>query len=735
MNTQKLIPLIFAFTLFISAMLVFSVQPMLGKMMLPHVGGSPSGWAVTMFFFQTCLLFGYGLAYLFSKLPPFLNTLAILLIFLPAALFLPIAYHTELTDSISPWAVFIQLTASTAVPFLALSTLSPGLQRLFSFSGHKTANDPYYLYAASNLGSFVGLLAYPIILEPLIGLKTQSHFWMMCFSMLFILVLVCASLIFIHRRDLINFKFTMPKIKSDEQPETITWRRRFQWLILAAIPSSLMVGTTTQISTDIASAPMLWVIPLSLYLLTNIWAFAKRDTIKLDLFSVLHILSAVMILYFAVTTNYKAAAINYTYFIAIGYIVAFTITAFLLHSRLANDRPKIQHLTQFYFIMALGGAIGGSFNAFIAPNIFNDVYECQFVFIISLMLNPAFYQKLLPNVKKLSAYIIIAIIICLAILGFKYNDFTFAALLFLILLSAMTARSLFVVSILIFAFLISPFSQKSLLHSQRNFYGVLKVDEIPTNNDKSAKIRALYHGTTMHGFQALDEKHAFIPYSYYGENGPVGDVMKLQNPKDIAVLGLGVGQTACYKKPGREFTFYEIDKDVVDVAKKYFQILEKCGYKDIIIGDARLELAKTDNRFDMVMVDTFSSDSIPMHLITQEAIEIYMSKIKNDGLVLINISNRYLNLKPALSSISKKLGYIFVSRIYIPEKDDTYNLASEWVVITKNKKTAQALENKEWEGYETSIRPWTDDYSNFISTLRIFAKEKPKESKQSEDKE
>ncbi len=722
---EKTIPYIFAFTLFVSATLVFSVQPMLGKMMLPHVGGAPAGWAVTMFFFQTCLLFGYGLAYLFSKLPPFLNILAILFMFVPAALFLPIAYQSGIVDSISPWAVFLQLTASTAVPFLALSTLAPGLQRIFSFSTHSTANDPYYLYAASNVGSFVGLLAYPILLEPLIGLQTQSQIWMIAFAALFACVALSTVSIFSGRRDLVNFKFKNEKTQKIGTDKTITWSRRFKWLALAAIPSSLMIGTTTEITTDIASAPMIWVLPLSLYLLTNIIAFAKRHKIDTNNLSTLHILGAVTITWLLVLENYNGAFSHYTVFVALVYMAAFTITALLLHSCLANDRPNTTKLTEFYLIMALGGALGGSFNAFIAPVLFNDVYEFQFVFILSLLLNPAFTQSLPSNLKKISYGIFMAAIAVIALIVFKENNFTIALLLFIVIFSSMHAKTLFVTATIILLFLASPLSKKNLLHIDRNFFGVVKVYEEGILDAPTKRVRALYHGTTLHGFQALDKSLAFKPLSYYGENGPVGDTFAIQKPKDIAVLGLGVGQVSCHKRRGRQYTFYEIDPHVAEVAKDYFQILEKCGHKNIIIGDGRLEFAKDENKYDMVMIDTFSSDSIPIHLITSEAIELYMSKIKNNGVILINISNRHLDLTKPLASISNHLGYIYRFKFNKSKPEDPYNFASEWVVITKNKNIAKSLDNKGWTEVKTTMRPWTDDYSNFISTLRIFSHKEP----------
>ena len=726
-NLEKLLPFIFASTLFLSATLVFSVQPMLGKMMLPHVGGAPSGWAVTMFFFQTCLLFGYGLAYIFSKLPPFLNALSILFVFLPAALFLPIAYKSGVADSISPWAVFLQLTASTAVPFLALSTLSPGLQRLFSFSNHRTASDPYYLYAASNAGSFVGLLAYPIILEPLIGLQAQSQAWMMAFGLLFFCVMICAVSIFIKNRDLISLKLKSEQTAKDKDgDDTITWTRRFKWLALAAIPSSLMIGTTTEITTDIASAPMIWVLPLSIYLLTTIVAFAKRHIINTNTLSTMHFFGIIVITCLIIFENYDRINADHIFYVAFAYIAIFTIIASLLHSLLANDRPSAKRLTEFYLIISLGGAIGGSFNAFIAPNIFNDVYEFQFIAILSLLLSPAFGNKIPPTLNKLIWGVFAALIIVLTILSFKQGTLFMGMLIVVLFMASIHPKVLFGCALAIMIFLTTPLNGKNLIHIDRNFFGVVKVYETIMSKNSKEKILAFLHGTTLHGFQAVDEEHAHKPYSYYGVNGPIGDVFDSFDPKEIVVLGLGVGQISCHNKAGREFTYYEIDPHVVDVALKDFTILKTCGYKDIIVGDARLEIAKDPNTYDTIVVDTFSSDSVPVHLVTKEAIDLYASKLKENGIILINISNRHLDLSQPIASIAKALGYNYRSKYYTPSETDLYNTPSEWVVLTKNAGLVKQLDDKKWHEIKSDQPPWTDDYSNVISTLKIFDKNRQK---------
>ena len=733
---NKMTPYVFAFTLFVSAMLVFSVQPMLGKMMLPHVGGAPSGWAVTMFFFQTCLLFGYGLAYLFSKLSPLPNIIAIIVLFLIAAFFLPIAYKSGIVDTVSPWAVFVQLTVSTAIPFLALSTLSPGLQRLFSFSGHKTASDPYYLYAASNAGSFVGLLAYPFILEPLIGLSEQSALWMKLFFVLTALLLTCFLFILSQRRDLLNFKLLTSNAINESPSPAPTWKQRGYWLVLAAIPSSLMIGTTVKITTDVASAPMLWVLPLGLYLLTTITAFAKRSSISTRTLSALHLVS-VAVLFCLLFLYHQLAEVHHNIFLfAAIYLAIFTITAQLLHSILANDRPKADRLTEFYLIMALGGAIGGSFNAFIAPLLFNDVYEFPLVLAASLLLNPSIKDKLTGAIKKTS--FIIGVILITSIIAHYITGMSLFLLVatLCIFISSMNTRLLFISALIVTVYSSAYFQYKSLDAMDRNFFGVVKVIEKSVSTTKDFRVKALLHGTTLHGYEALDKEHAYIPSSYYATKGPVGQVYDTLNPRKIAVLGLGAGQLACYngyKNIERETTFYEIDPAVIQFAKDHFTLLKECGYKDIILGDARLELLKDETKYDLIIADAFSSDSVPVHLITNEAVQLYISKIKNTGVVLFNISNNHINLNEPLAAIAKENNISIRGKFYIPDTEqDPYNLPAEWVVMTKNESIITALDKKEWKTISTNMRLWTDDYSNFISTLKML---KPKPIHATQEKE
>ena len=387
--------------------------------------------------------------------------------------------------------------------------------------------------------------------------------------------------------------------------------------------------------------------------------------------------------------------------------------------------------------MALGGALGGSFNAFIAPAILHDVYEFQYVFVFSLLLNPSIRHSLSSSLNKASLAIILLIAAITIILIFYGSaKILLGLVVFLLIILSINTQALF--AALCGLLLVVSFSSAGIekaTYTDRNFFGVVKVAEDALRRDSDKTVRILYHGTTIHGFEPLDPEHAHKPYSYYGAKGPVGDVMAIKNPKTIAILGLGVGQIACYKQPDRSFTFYEIDPHVVKVAKEQFSILKECGYKDIIVGDARLELIKDQNKYDLIVADAFSSDSVPVHLITSEAIALYKSKLAQDGVILINISNRHLDLTTPIAATAQHNNITFRTKYHSPQEDDGYHFASEWIVLTNHQKTIEELDKKKWKSIKTEMKPWTDDYSNLMSTLRILNPKKYKEKAEQYKKE
>ncbi len=724
MKSNSLTLALFSFTLFLSAALMFGLQPMIGKMLLPIVGGTPAGWIVAMAFFQVMLLAGYFLAHLLSTFTPRAQGLLYLACMGTGFFFLPVslgAHANLISETPKALDTFILLTATVAVPFAALSATASTLQRLFTTTGHAAAKDPYFLYAASNLGSFAGLLLYPFLVEPNTRLSVQSHGWLWGYAGLIFMAAIC----------LLQARPAPAAKKASAAAQPVTWAARGEWLLLAFFPASLMMAVTTHITVNVFSAPMVWVLPLGLYLITFVIAFGRRKIVSYDTVLGLQPIAAAvaLVLVYAITSQVRTSTLSMFW-----QLFAFTIIALMCHMRLAAKRPPDSRLTEFYFMMSLGGALGGVLNAFIIPVLFNRLLEYPLMLACASLLHPAFKNKLSRGQLKL-------LILCIA--GFaaytvfassiadrahvKGDNLTYvcdviAGLLMLFL--CFQPRLVFYGSILliVIAELILPGRVPVLL---RNFYGVVKVFDTPYQiGDKTYMTRFMYHGTTTHGFQILDPKFTHIPPSYYTTKGPVGGALLAYKPRKIGIIGLGTGTLSCYSTPKNEMTYFEIDPDVVKVAQENFTFMSACGTgapPRIILGDARLEIARRpDEKFDMIILDAFSSDNIPTHLLTAEAIQLYMQHLRGDGLLLFHISNRYFNLSNPVITTARSLG---LKTRYISFKagNDPIAVSNVWVAIAKKDSSMKALKAMNWVDMDPTkvLRPWTDDYTNLLSTLRF----------------
>src|SRR5579862_43594 len=588
---------LYAATLFVSALLLFWVQPLIAKMMLPLLGGAPAVWNTAMMFFQLVLLAGYGYAHLLTRaVAPNRQAWIHGAVLVAAVAALPFAVGGEVppTDAASPvvalWLVG-RLSVIVGLPFFALSASAPLLQSWFTRSGQPAAEDPYFLYAASNLGSLVALLAFPLVLEPLTTLSLQSRLWTGVFAVLMAMVLACAV---VARR-------ASPRYGEGPAAIGVTtgtvahWRARALWIGLAFVPSSLLLGVTSYITTDVASAPLLWVIPLALYLLSFVVTFARRPPIRPSwaLTGQAASITIVLVLLMIPTPPLRL--------VIPAHYLAFFFIALVCHGMLAARRPAAARLTEFYFYLSLGGALGGVFNALLAPILFSSSYEYPLVLILSCALRGASGPAVRPNkMDFLLPLAVLAAVVALIAgwsgLGVIEPAVVTVALLVIALAVFSLGNRALRFALAVAAVLVPTTLDRStegVLEQERSFFGVHRVLV-----DRAAPMLDLAHGTTLHGAELTDPAQWRTEVRYYYAGGPIGQFFaRLRavhpGPQRVSVTGLGTGALSCYALAGEPWTFYEIDPVVVRIAHdtRYFHYLEQCGGSTtIVLGDARLSL-------------------------------------------------------------------------------------------------------------------------------------------------
>ena len=724
--------LLFGVTIFISSALLFSVQPMIAKMLLPLLGGTPAVWNTCMLFFQAVLLCGYAYALLVSRWPLRRQLIVQLAALALAFVSLPIGLSSSWMNSVPPtedpslWLLTC-LTASVGLPFFIVSSNSPLLQKWFSRTAIDSAKDPYFLYAASNAGSLLALLAYPVFLEPYFTLRMQSRLWTVFYAVL--VVLVAVNCVFlkntVHKK--IDTKSVLPE-------ERLTVRRRLRWLLLAFAPSSLMLGVTNYITTDIASVPLLWIIPLALYLLTMVFAFSRRKFFSARLGNLIVPASTIilLLLYLADTSGSGSRML------VLLHLAYFFFAALMCHSQLADDRPGPQHLAQFYVWLSLGGVLGGIFNAIVAPLVFRAVVEYPLAILLSCLLLPSVRTGMTGVKERRLDFALPALIGAFAaVLGWfahsvapmQLTGSMFAVGLPLFLAYPLRKRPLrFALSlgaVILAAALVTGIG-RSTLHAERNFFGVLRV-----LSDQQQDLHAFLHGSTVHGRQHTAPERRCEALSYYHREGPLGRIFaefrkSRCDDAQIAIIGLGTGATISYARPSEKWTFYEINPAVVSVAKspQYFTYLTECAAApvDMVLGDARLRLHNApDHSYNLLVLDAFSSDAIPVHLMTQQALDLYLSKLSPGGLLIFHISNRNLDLTGVLADLAKSRGLSGVSMLDQTPTQPNGKDPSHWVVLARNSADYGALAN------DKDARPlvssgtqdvWTDDFSNILSVFK-----------------
>ena len=727
---------VFTLSIFLSATLLFSVQPLFAKLVLPLLGGSSSVWNTAMVFFQGTLLGGYIYAHLISKylkLP--LQIICHTVILSLGLFFLPLAIASGWTPpeggAQAYWLIGL-FAVSVGMPFFAISANAPLLQRWFSRTSHKDADDPYFLYAASNAGSLLSLCLYPILFEPMLRLQEQTDLWAKGYWALIAIILAAGIFGALHSKaETKAVKVAAPKTAG----KTITVKRRLFWIFLAFIPSSLMLGVTSHMANNIASAPFLWIIPLALYLLTFVIVFAKKPIVTSQQLAKLFpwvILVALI----------GGFVLKLFVLVSIGLSLAcYFIIALFCHGRLVEARPDAANLTEFYIWMSFGGVLGGVFNALIAPAIFPNVYEYLIILIAAQFAVPTKTERSFDEIKskaiELAKYAVPALIIYKA-LDMLGVDFRIGAIigggLFLLGLSRMRGQTkTFFLDFGILAVLVMvlPTLWHKPILTDRSFFGVLHVKEVESQH---GLVHKFIHGDTIHNYQFRDADKRKIPLAYYAPGNTFDMAMqaaRVESPQmTIAMVGLGAGAMACYEKPGDNWTYYEIDPAVVDMATnpKYFSFMSDCSLaSDIRIGDARITLeALPAKSQDMIVIDAFSSDSIPTHLLTTQALALYRSKLKDDGLMFFHTSNRVMDVASVVVRLADEAGlasrYVETSNFSDKEYGEFY-IASTGVLIGNERRIEAATAKvPDWKILmpSPSVKAWSDDYSSIIGSIKSF---------------
>jgi spermidine synthase len=704
---------LFVLSIFLSAALMFAVQPMVGRLVLPSLGGSPAVWNTVMVFFQASLLVGYAMAHLIARLRSARTQAFLHAVLVVAALAtLPIGFRVSgFAQEQSPTLGLIaSLLLGVGMPALALATMSPILQHWYSSLGLKRSHDPYFLYAASNAGSLIGLLGYPLVIEPTVGLSHQTIGWSIGFAALAVQLLV----VWIKLARLRSHSTTAEAVKAEPVPRG-DWLR---WIVLAMVPSSLLLGVTQHITTDIAAMPLLWAVPLALYLVTFIIAFSGRAGNTARVMS-----RVVPILAVAVTAAVLIEAKHPLVAVLLLHLSAFFAIALGCHARLAESRPSTAHLTQFYLFVSIGGVLGGMTNALVAPSLLNWVAEYPIMIAVGAGLAVGW-----PNVsKKLISELLPAIIFALifaAALFFTDKSGQTGTIVLIglpavacFLLSTKPARfALALLATMLLPAIIQPDSD--MVYRERTFFG---VHTVYLEDSRVGPRHVLRHGGTIHGLQNIGID---TPATYYHPTGPIGEVLaKLSPGADIGAIGLGVGSVAGLAREGDTLTFYEIDPEVLRIASDpamFTYIQNSAAEVSCIIGDGRLTIADSDP-LDLVIIDAFTSDAIPAHLMTAEAMGLYAGQLKPGGVIAMHLSNRYLELEPVVAATADNAGLVGKIRTDVPNSREISEgkFASVWVVLAADDTTLNRFDD--WAELEApgDTRPWTDDYANILGVLRL----------------
>lgn len=679
----------------LGALLLFGLEPMVGKILLPGYGGSFYVWSACLTFFQGALLVGYLYCHLFSAR---IGAWHLILLAAPLLL-LPINAQRPPDPDHPLLSILITLTLEVGLPFVALATTSVAAQVWMARSERTLGHNPYALYAASNLGSLLALVAYPLLIEPLLSLPTQRIVWSVGYGVYLVVAIGTIRALRVSTGSASSAP-TEPEAtatnstgdKGQESGDVRTGEqdgpRTVLWLLLSAIPSAFLLATTNVITLDVGSFPFLWVVPLALYLATFILAFRDPPWCPALIRRFWFELSLVGVCFYELGYMHLGGLQGVG--MILGLLGVLFIFCLVAHRELYCSKPAPAHLTRFYLTVSLGGWIGGVLVTLVAPLVFSQLWEYPLcVLALAVVLAVARLDDLQewfaeqPRPKLIGSGVILALLA--SMVGFE------------------------------------AVQRETPLHSLRNFYGIYTVDEVEID---AGKIRLLTHGTTLHGMQALWDPSA--PSSYYGSVSPVRDALEeLPPPREAAVVGLGVGTLATYFKAGERLTFYELDPQNEAIARNYFTYLaDSAAEVKVVPGDARLSLAETPaEALDVLVIDAFSSDAIPVHLLTQEALELYLSRLEPGGVLLFHISNRFFDLRPVLTATAGKLGQepLFRASTRADAAGAEFEGHSSWCAISRDAALLSRLRARGWlSATDQSLEPvpaWTDGSASVLSAL------------------
>jgi hypothetical protein len=735
-SRNRLILVVYTAAIFTSALLLFSVQPLFTKMVLPRLGGSPAVWSVAMVFFQSLLLGGYAYAHYLMQIRNRIVPVVVHLVLLVAALLtLPLSIANGWGEPPNSGYAFWLLglfAVSIGLPFFALAANNPLLQAWFVRTGHPDGPDPYFLYASSNIGSFLALLSYPVLLEPMFTLRTQNLIWTSLYGVLILLIAGCGVLL-----------LRSPASLAVEQTEDAAapappWGLRLRWIFLAAVPSGLLIAVTAHISTDVAAAPLLWVLPLSLYLLTWVLVFQSRPLLPHKWVLMLQPLAIAGVIVLLAVGGEQNLLLTLG-----GHLLCFFIIAMACHGELARTRPASKYLTGFYVALSFGGMVGGLFAGLIAPYTFSWIAEYPILVALAVLCRPPEDERW-PRWRRWYWPLLAAAAVALiapSYFGGKVfswlvdhrvnviSAIALAGMILAILLKADRAKLAGIAILALVLIRVYP-ADDGRMETVRSFFGVHKIVMTP-----SGQYHLLMHGTTIHGVEKFQNDDG-TPVtgrpeviSYYHKDGGIGQAIaaireRKGAPLRVAVIGLGSGTLTCASQPGEDWKFFEIDQSMVDTARdpRYFTFIQNCE-PDLkpVIGDARLTFAKEpDGIYDLIIVDAYSSDAIPIHLATEQAMEIYKQKLAPHGAVVMHVSNRHLELASVVVGIADAND--LKSWVFSEDsgRDNEYIFSTSVVVSAREEADVGALASSDkWAltEAEDNQRVWTDDYSNVLGAV------------------